>query len=108
MLENFISSVQKRLFRVQNSDPHSAASTRIVESSDPSRSPTSGSVDGSNRESTGLESKNSETSNNQRKRKKVDGKQINNTSGLSPEEQEMLKSSKKCRKTIKKLPVVNY
>ena len=34
-------------------------------------------------------------------------KHLNNNSGRSPEEQEMLKSSSKRRKTIKKLPVVN-
>ena len=47
---------------------------------------------------TGLETTNIEVL----KLKESDEKQLNNNSGLSPEEQEMLKSSSKRRKTIKK------
>ena len=46
-LEKFISSVQKRIIVEQNNEPHSAASTRIVNSSYPSRSPIPGSPAGS-------------------------------------------------------------
>ena len=46
-LNKFIESVKKRINDEQNSDPHSAASTRIVNSSDPSRSPIPGSAAGS-------------------------------------------------------------
>ena len=54
---------------------------------------------------TGLESTDNTMSKYQRKRKKLDEKQINNNSGLSPEGQEMLKVSSKRRKTMKILPV---
>ena len=43
-LENFISSVLKRLNDEQNNESHSAASTRIVDFSDPLRSPIPGSA----------------------------------------------------------------
>ena len=43
-LDEFIDSVRKRINDEQNSEPHSAASTRIVNSSDPSRSPFPGSA----------------------------------------------------------------
>ena len=46
-LGNLISSVTKRINDEQNSDPHSAAFTRIMNSSDPSRSPIPGSFAGS-------------------------------------------------------------
>ena len=44
---------------------------------------------------------------NIRKRKNVDENQLNNNSGLRPDEQKMLKSSSKRRKTIKKLTLIN-
>ena len=46
-LDKFISTFQKNLVCEQNSDPHSAASTKIVKSSNPSWSLTPGPVDGS-------------------------------------------------------------
>ena len=50
-LRLFINSVKKRLSREQNNEPHSAASIRIVESSDPSRSPIPGADAGSGQNS---------------------------------------------------------
>ena len=46
-IRKLICSVKKRTISEQNSEPHSAVSTRIVESSNPSWSPILGPVDGS-------------------------------------------------------------
>ena len=151
-LDKFMSSVQKRVTNEQNSEPHSAASTRIVESSNPSWSQTSGSVVVSKTISESISSERRKRKNksyrlydyvrkhvddslgvthleSSSERRKLVKKQLtfstrlestNNEkskikgnerkwmkNGLSPYEHEILKSSSKRRKTIKKLPVFN-
>ena len=50
-LRKFIKTIQKNRIRDQNTDPHSAASTRIAGSSNPSWSPPPGTVDRSGQSS---------------------------------------------------------
>ena len=95
-LRKIINSVKKRLIRQQNNEPHSAASTRIFESSDPSRIPIPVADAGS--------SQNSEnTSIKGRKRKKnsrLENAIKNQIDGLQP--QQDLETPSKSRKLVRK------
>ena len=96
-LEKFICSVQKRLIREQNSEPHSAASTRIVESTDPSRSPVPGSVGGTVLNSESVSSKRRKRKNKSYKSHDYIRKHIADSLGVT-----RLETSSKRRKLVKK------